>query len=71
MSPILYLDAADLEQEVGRDVTIVSDMLTFLNESWTPYHATGESQSLCLFCRFLPIIKLFVSVLRLSERCEC
>lgn len=31
------------EQEVSRDVSIVTDMLNFLNESWTPFHATGES----------------------------
>lgn len=43
----------NLEQEVGRDVTIVSDMLNFLNESWTPFHATGESQSPYIFGRFL------------------
>lgn len=30
------------KKEVGRDVTIVGDMLNFLNESWTPFHATAE-----------------------------
>lgn len=30
-------------QEVEKSFSIVPDMLDFLNESWTPFHATGDS----------------------------
>ncbi|XP_024381108.1 probable aspartyl aminopeptidase isoform X3 [Physcomitrium patens] len=33
-----------LDKEVSRDVSIVTDMLNFLNESWTPFHATAEAK---------------------------
>lgn len=42
-------------KEVGRDVSIVNDMLNFLNESWTPFHATAEAKRQLLKAGFLQL----------------
>ncbi|KAI5067876.1 hypothetical protein GOP47_0016221 [Adiantum capillus-veneris] len=47
-----HLHSAPEEPVVPADASIVSDLLAFLNESWTPFHATAEAKQLLLAAGF-------------------